>query len=35
MEDVIVTRVWMAGVIAVMALYAGIAIVGYLRNRRK
>ena len=35
MEDVIVTRFWMAGVIAVMALYAAIAIVGYLRNRRK
>ena len=35
MEDLVVTRYWMAGVIAVMLVFAAVALVGVLRNRRK
>lgn len=35
MEDLVVTRYWMAGVIAVMLVFAAVALIGVLRNRRK
>lgn len=35
MEELVVTRYWMAGVMAVMAVYGGIAVVGVLRNRSR
>ena len=34
MEDVVVARLWMAGVVGVMLAYAVIALIGVLRNRR-
>ena len=35
MEELVVTRFWMAGVMAVMLVYGGIALVGVMyRNRR-
>ena len=33
MEDLAVTRLWMAGVVAAMAVFGIIAIVGYLRQK--
>ncbi|MDE0679020.1 MAG: hypothetical protein OXI11_02235 [Gammaproteobacteria bacterium] len=34
MDDLVVTRFWMLGVIAVMAVFAGIAIVGIARDNK-
>ena len=34
MEDLAVTRLWMAGVVAAMAVFGIIAIVGYLRQKK-
>lgn len=33
MEELAVTRLWMAGVVAAMAVFGIIAIVGYLRHK--
>jgi len=35
MEDLVVTRLWMAGVVAMMFVYAVIALVGYYKSRSK
>ncbi len=35
MEDIFVTRLWMAGVVAAMAVFGIIAMVGYFRGRKK
>ncbi len=35
MEDLVVTRLWMAGVVAMMIVYGVIALVGYLKSRSK
>ena len=35
MEELVVTRVWMGGVVAMMLVFAVIAVVGYLRYRRR
>jgi hypothetical protein len=32
MEELVVTRLWMAGVVAAMAVFGIIALVGYLRQ---
>ncbi len=32
MEEIVVTRLWMAGVVAIMAIFGAIALVGYLRQ---
>ena len=32
MEEMVVTRLWMAGVVAAMAIFGIIALVGYLRQ---
>jgi hypothetical protein len=34
MEELIVTRLWMAGVVAAMAVFGIIALVGYLRQNK-
>jgi hypothetical protein len=34
MQEATVTQIWMAGVMAIMAGYGLIAIVGYMRNRK-
>lgn len=34
MESVATTNIWMAGVIAVMAVYGIIAVVGFNRRRK-
>jgi hypothetical protein len=31
MEEIVVTRLWMAGVVMMMAVFAIIAVIGYLR----
>jgi hypothetical protein len=31
MEEIVVTRLWMAGVVTMMAVFAIIALIGYLR----
>ena len=33
MDEIVVTRLWMAGVVGMMAVFAIIAVVGYLRNK--
>jgi len=33
MEDLAVTRLWMAGVVAAMALFGIIAMIGYFRQK--
>jgi hypothetical protein len=35
MEEVIVTRVWMAGIVAMMAIFAVVAAVGYIRKNNR
>lgn len=35
MDDLVVTRFWMLGVIAVMAVFAGIALVGIVRDNKE
>ena len=35
MEELEVTRVWMAGVVTLMAVFGIIAAIGYLRNRKQ
>ena len=35
MEELVVTRYWMAGVMAIMLLYGGIALVGVLLETRR
>ena len=35
MEELVVTRFWMAGVMAVMLVYGGIALVGIARKRNR
>jgi hypothetical protein len=34
MQDSVVTHIWMAGVMLVMATFGLIAIVGYLRQKK-
>ena len=34
MQDSVVTHIWMAGVMLVMAIFGLIAIVGYLRQKK-
>ena len=34
MEDLFVTRLWMAGVVGAMAVFGIIALVGYLRGSK-
>lgn len=33
MEEIVVTRLWMAGVVSMMAIFAIIAVIGYWRKR--
>ena len=33
MEEIVVTRLWMAGVVSMMAIFAVIAVIGYIRNK--
>lgn len=33
MEEIVVTRLWMAGVVSMMVIFAVIAVVGYVRNK--
>lgn len=35
MEDLIVTKFWMAGVMGMMLVYGSIALFGYFRKKRK
>lgn len=35
MGELVVTRIWMGGVVAMMLLFAAIALVGYLQHRRR
>jgi len=35
MEEVVVARVWMLGVIVVMLIYCGVAVYGVRRNKEK
>lgn len=35
MEDMVVTRYWMAGVVGLMAIYGVIAVVGYIKSRSR
>jgi hypothetical protein len=32
MEEIVVTRLWMAGVVAIMIIFGVCALVGYLRQ---
>jgi hypothetical protein len=34
MQDMVVTQIWMAGVMAIMAAYGVIALIGYARKRK-
>jgi hypothetical protein len=34
MEEIVVTRLWMAGVVGMMAIFAVIALIGYLRQSK-
>jgi len=34
MQDIVVTHIWMAGVMAIMAAYGGIALIGLLLRPR-
>lgn len=34
MQETTVTQIWMAGVMAIMAAYGLIAIVGYMRRKK-
>jgi len=33
MDEIVVTRLWMAGVVGMMAVFAIIAVIGYWRNK--
>jgi len=33
MDEIVVTRLWMAGVVSMMAIFAVIAVIGYMRNK--
>lgn len=33
MDEIVVTRLWMAGVVSMMAVFAIIAVIGYLRQK--
>jgi hypothetical protein len=33
MEEIVVTRLWMAGVVSMMAIFAVIAVIGYIKNK--
>lgn len=33
MEEIVVTRLWMAGVVSMMAVFAVIAVIGYWRQK--
>lgn len=33
MEEIVVTRLWMAGVVGMMLVFAAIAVVGLLRQK--
>lgn len=36
MEELVVTRYWMAGVMAIMLIFGAIAVIGvFVRNRRE
>lgn len=34
MEEIVVTRLWMAGVVAMMVVFGVVAVVGVLRQRK-
>lgn len=34
MEEVVITRLWMAGIVAMMVIFAIIAAVGYIRQKK-
>jgi len=33
MEEIVVTRLWMAGVVGMMVIFAVIAVIGYMRKK--
>ena len=33
MDEIVVTRLWMAGVVLMMAVFAVIALIGYFRQK--
>jgi len=33
MEEIVVTRLWMAGVVGMMLIFAAIAVVGHFRQK--
>jgi hypothetical protein len=33
MEEIVVTRLWMAGVVGMMVIFAIIAVIGYVRKK--
>ncbi|HEY5622451.1 MAG TPA: hypothetical protein VIV14_01740 [Gammaproteobacteria bacterium] len=35
MEEIVVTRLWMAGVVAAMAIFGVAALIGYLRREKQ
>jgi uncharacterized membrane protein len=35
MEEIVVTRLWMAGVVAAMAIFGIAAVIGYLRREKR
>jgi len=35
MEEVVVTRLWMAGVVAAMLVFGLVALIGYMRQSDK
>lgn len=35
MNDLVVTQLWMSGVVLMMAVYGGFALVGYYRHQRR
>ncbi len=35
MEEIAVTRLWMAGVVTAMAIFGIIAVIGYLRQGKQ
>lgn len=35
MEEIVVTRLWMAGVVAAMAVFGVAALIGYLQRAKR
>lgn len=34
MEEIVVTRLWMGGVVAMMMLFGVVAVIGYVKSKR-